>query len=95
MADKPRLHEDAKRLFLEERKHGNSQWNTNYDAEYKSWKQTRRHADRDGTAFASVALPAHYSVVYAVLDNIKHRLGEEWKIQSIMDWGAGVGSGLW
>ena len=79
--DKPRLHEDAKRLFREERKDGDQLWHTSYAAEYKSWKQTRRHAERDGTAFASVALPAHYSAVYAVLDNIRHRLGDEWKVR--------------
>lgn len=93
--DRPILHVDAKRLFSEEGNDGTEQWHTDYEVEYKSWKQAKRHADRDGTAFASVALPAHYSATYAVLDHIKHRLGDEWKIQSIMDWGAGVGSGLW
>ncbi|KAL5535734.1 RSM22 [Sanghuangporus sanghuang] len=93
--DKPRLHEDAKRLFQDQDQGGNGLWHTTYETDYKSWKQARRHAERDGTAFASVALPAHYSVVYAVLDNIKHRLGEEWKVRSVIDWGSAVGSGFW
>ncbi|KAI5124137.1 hypothetical protein M0805_000948 [Coniferiporia weirii] len=93
--DKPRLHEDAKRLFREERRDGSEVWNTTYDAEYKSREQAARHADRDGTAFASIALPAHYSAIYAVLDNLKHRLGEEYQVQHVVEWGSGVGSGLW
>ncbi|THH04971.1 hypothetical protein EW145_g5134 [Phellinidium pouzarii] len=93
--DKSRLYEDAKRLFREDRDDGSGIWNTEYDEDYKSRKQAVRHADRDGTAFASVALPAHYSIVYAVLDNLNHRLGEEWKMQHVLEWGSGVGSGLW
>ncbi|EJD03728.1 Rsm22-domain-containing protein [Fomitiporia mediterranea MF3/22] len=93
--DKPRLHEDAKRLFREDGDNGGDLWHTNYQTDYKSWKQTQRHEERDGTAFASVALPAHYSAVYAVFDHIKHRLGDDWKVRNIIDWGSGVGSGLW
>lgn len=74
---------------------GDDLWHTAYEMEYKSWKQARRHTERDGTAFASVALPAHYSAVYAVLDNIRHRLGEDWKVRSVIDWGSAVGSGFW
>ncbi|KAH8119963.1 Rsm22-domain-containing protein [Phellopilus nigrolimitatus] len=93
--DKPRLHEDAKRLFREEGADGSELWHTNYETDYKSWRRAARHADRDGTAFASVALPAHYSTVYAVLENLKDRLGSDWKIKHVLDWGSGVGSGLW
>lgn len=53
------------------------------------------HAQRDGTAFASVALPSHYSVVYAVLDHVKQRLGPEWTVDRLIDWGSGTGTGLW
>jgi len=54
-----------------------------------------KHAKRDGTAFVSIALPAHYSVIYAVLDHVKQRLGPTWQPERVLDWGAGVGSGLW
>lgn len=93
--DKPRLHEDAKRLFLDEQEAGMNLWDTTYSPHYKSRKQADRHADRDGTAFASVALPAHYSVVFAILKDLRHRLGSEWAVRHILEWGSGVGSGLW
>ncbi|OCB85565.1 Rsm22-domain-containing protein [Sanghuangporus baumii] len=51
--DKPRLHEDAKRLFQDQDQGGNGLWHTTYETDYKSWKQARRHAERDGTAFAA------------------------------------------
>lgn len=70
-------------------------WDTVYDTEYKSRKQAARHAERDGSAFAAIALPAHYSVVYAVLENLKHRLGSEAHFKHVIEWGSGVGSGLW
>ena len=88
------LHVDAKRLFTD---HGedNGEWDTSYDVRYKTGEQRARHAERDGTAFASVALPAHYSAISAVLDHLKQRLGPDWSVQHIIDWGAGTGSGLW
>lgn len=93
-SDKPLLHADAERLFLNE--DGESpEWNTSYNNKYKSRRQAYLRGDRDGTAFASVALPAHYAVVYSVLDHIKHRLGPEWKVDHVIDWGSGTGSGLW
>lgn len=88
------LHTDAKRLFMEETETG-SKWDTAYDTRYKSRKQYAEHAERDGTAFASVVLPAHYSAIAAVLDHVKQRLGPEWSLQHVIDWGAGTGSGLW
>ena len=94
-SDKPRLHEDAKRLFGEEGESGNMVWDTIYHTEYKSKKQAARHAERDSTALASVALPAHYSAVYAVLDSLKHRLGNELQVKHVIEWGSNVGSGLW
>jgi len=50
---------------------------------------------RDGTAFASIALPAHYAAIYAVLDHVKRRLEREWNVERVIDWGTGTGSGLW
>ncbi|KAK0199070.1 mitochondrial small ribosomal subunit Rsm22-domain-containing protein [Armillaria mellea] len=91
-ADKHRLHEDAKRLFLNPDTH---KWDTEYDEKYKSWEHRMRHSERDGTAFASVALPAHYSAITAVLSHAKHRMGPEWLVERVVDWGAGTGSALW
>lgn len=92
--DKPMLHVDAKRLFLDESENG-AEWDTTYDVRYKTREQRARHAERDGTAFASVALPAHYSAIFSVLDHLKQRLGPDWSIQHVIDWGAGTASGLW
>lgn len=94
-SDRPRLHEDAKRLFREESSDGKFLWDTVYDAEYKSRKQATRHAERDAAAYASIALPAHYSVVFAVLNDLRHRVREDLKLKHVVEWGSGVGSGLW
>lgn len=93
-SDKHTLHHDAKRLFMEE-EGPRAEWNASYDAKYKSGKEAGRHSLRDATAFATVALPAHYSVVYSVLDHVKQRLGPDWEVQHVLDWGAATGSGLW
>ncbi|KAF9021737.1 Rsm22-domain-containing protein [Hymenopellis radicata] len=93
-ADKPRLRDDAKRLFLDEEA-GNGGWNTEFDATYKSFEQRKRHAERDGTAFATVALPAHYSAILSVLTHARHRLGPTWQVDRVVDWGAATGSALW
>ncbi|KAG7452133.1 Rsm22-domain-containing protein [Guyanagaster necrorhizus] len=90
--DKHRLHEDAKRLFHHTDTH---KWDTEYDEKYKSWEHRMRHSERDGTAFASIALPAHYSAITAVLSHVKHRIGPEWLVERVVDWGAGTGSVLW
>ncbi|OAX42679.1 Rsm22-domain-containing protein [Rhizopogon vinicolor AM-OR11-026] len=90
-SDKIQLHSDATRLFFDE----SEGWDHSYDVKYRSYKQGARHSDRDGTAFASVVLPAHYSAISAVLHHVKHRLGAEWNVQRVIDWGAGTGSGLW
>lgn len=74
---------------------GEHGWDAQYDVRYRSKGQRARHAERDGTAFTSVALPAHYSAIMAVLYHVKMRLGPSWSIQNIIDWGAGAGSGLW
>ncbi|TFY79446.1 hypothetical protein EWM64_g4571 [Hericium alpestre] len=94
-SDKRMIHTDAKRLFGTEDDGSELQWDVAYDVGYKSRKQAHRHAERDGTAFASVALPAHYSAISAVLEHVKQRLGPSWNIDTVYDWGAGTGSGLW
>jgi len=92
-SDRHLLRRDAKRLFNE---HGDDDnWDPSLNVHYKSYKQERRHAERDGTAFISVVLPAHYSAIYAVLHHIKSRLGPQWSVQNVLDWGAGSGSALW
>ncbi len=93
-ADKPRLRDDAKRLFLDE-EDGNGGWNTEFETTYKSFEQRKRHAERDGTAFATVALPAHYSAILSVLTHARHRLGPTWQVDRVVDWGAATGSALW
>ncbi|OBZ68493.1 Rsm22-cox11 tandem protein 2, mitochondrial [Grifola frondosa] len=92
-SDKSMLRVDAQRLFLNDE--DETEWETSYDVKYKSRHQAARHAERDGTAFASVALPAHYSAIVAILDHVKRRLGPGWKIEHVIDWGAATGSGLW
>lgn len=94
-ADRSVLHADAERLFLEDVGGGKKEWDATYDKEYKTRKQARRHAERDGTAFASVALPAHFSAIAAVFDHLAHRLGPGWTVDRVVDWHAGTGSGLW
>ncbi len=93
-SDKNTLHHDAQRLFMGE-DGTQAEWHASYDARYRSSKEAGRHALRDATAFATVALPAHYSVVYSVLDHVKQRLGPEWEVRRVVDWGAATGSGLW
>ncbi|KAI0652334.1 mitochondrial small ribosomal subunit Rsm22-domain-containing protein [Trametes meyenii] len=93
-SDKPTLHQDAKRLFFGEGASG-AEWDSSYDVKYKSPRDAGKHSLRDATAFATVALPAHYSAIYAVLDHTKRRLGPEWQVQRVIDWGAATGSALW
>lgn len=94
-SDKSMLHVDAKRIFGTADETNDSKWDSQYDVKYKSYKQAYHHSQRDGTAFASVALPAHFSAIYSVLAHVKQRLGSEWKVERVIDWGAGTGSGLW
>ena len=93
-SDKPALHQDAKRLFLND-SGPHPEWSPTYDIKYKSGKEAGKHALRDATAFATVALPSHYSAIYAVLDHARLRLGPEWQVRRVIDWGAATGSGLW
>lgn len=94
-SDKSMLHVDAKRIFGTADDGDDSKWGSQYDVKYKSYKQEYRHSERDGTAFASVALPAHFSAIYSVLDHVKQRLGPELQVKRVIDWCAGTGSGLW
>lgn len=89
------LHVDAKRIFGTVNDTDDPEWDSEYNVKYKSHKQAYRHSERDGTAFASVALPAHFSAIYSVLDHVKQRLGSEWEVERVIDWCAGTGSGLW
>lgn len=93
-SDKPSLHQDAKRLFLDDSGQ-RPEWSPTYDIKYKSGREAGKHALRDATAFATVALPSHYSAIYAVLDHARLRLGPEWQVRRVIDWGAATGSGLW
>ena len=92
--DKPRLHENAKRLFLDDTG-DEPEWDTAYNVHYRSPEHAARHAKGDGTAFATVALPAHYSAIRGVLEHVKQRLGPSWDVKRVVDWGSGAGSGLW
>lgn len=95
--NKSLLHSDATRLFTSPGTGGENEidWDTQYNKSYRSRTQAARHYARDGAAFASVALPAHYSAITAVLHHLKLRLGPILEANNIIDWGAGTGSGLW
>ncbi|KAJ7610970.1 Rsm22-domain-containing protein [Roridomyces roridus] len=95
--DKRQLRSDAQRLFRDKDEQGRFQdsWDADYDAKYRTKARAHELSERDGSAFASVALPAHFSVITAVFDHVKRRLGPEWRVERIIDWGAGTGSGLW
>ncbi|KAF9270814.1 Rsm22-domain-containing protein [Marasmius fiardii PR-910] len=94
-SNKTMLHTDAKRLFVIPEEGSEDHWNTNYDTRYRSRQQASRHSERDGTAFATIALPAHYSAIKSVLQHLKHRMNPDWEVRRVIDWGAGTGSGLW
>ncbi|TFK26729.1 3-methyl-2-oxobutanoate hydroxymethyltransferase [Coprinopsis marcescibilis] len=95
-SDKKMLRSDAKRLFSEVDEEGQQTgWQVEFDSRYRSRKQGERHAERDALAFASVALPAHYSAIFTVFEHMKHRLGPNWEVDRVLDWGSGCGSGLW
>lgn len=59
--------------------------------------KARVHKHRDGTAFASVVMPAQYAVIRAVLEHVKTRLGPRWanNVERVVDWGSGTGAGVW
>ncbi|KAF9567870.1 hypothetical protein CPC08DRAFT_655961 [Agrocybe pediades] len=95
-SQKSTLRSDAVRLFRAPTDHEtDNDWDAQYAAEYTSRQKAHKHAIRDGTAFATVALPAHYSVITSVLHHVKRRMDSSWEIDKVIDWGAGSGSGLW
>ncbi|KAF9486377.1 Rsm22-domain-containing protein [Pholiota conissans] len=96
-SDKSEIRSDAMRLFTIPGTSGESEgdWDTEYNEEYRSRRQAYRHSLKDGTAFATVALPAHYSAISSVLHHLQQRLGPEFQIDKVIDWGAATGSGLW
>jgi hypothetical protein len=71
------------------------EWDSEYSQKYRSRVQAARHGERDGTAFASIALPYHYSAILSVLNHTKQRLGPSWQVSKVLDWGSATGSGLW
>ncbi|KAH8835675.1 mitochondrial small ribosomal subunit Rsm22-domain-containing protein [Flagelloscypha sp. PMI_526] len=89
-SNKHQLREDAERLFQE-----NDAWSTEFDKRYRSFRHSRRAGERDGAAFAAIALPAHYSAIYSVFNHLRHRLGTTLRIGSVMDWGSATASGFW
>ncbi|KAH9943984.1 mitochondrial small ribosomal subunit Rsm22-domain-containing protein [Epithele typhae] len=93
-SDKSQLRQSAKRLF-EQDSGSEDGWSSVMGFRYRTGKVAGRHALPDATAFATVALPAHYSAIYAVLDHLKQRLGPDWQVRRVIDWGAATGSGLW
>jgi ribosomal protein RSM22 (predicted rRNA methylase) len=50
---------------------------------------------REGMAFISVGMPAHYAAISAVLEEIKHRFEPEWEVQEVLDFGSKSGTGFW
>lgn len=95
-SDKSRLHSDAMRLFAKMDSDENTTgWELQLDPKYKSYKQGARHAERDATAFVSVAMPGHYTAIYSVFNHLKHRMDGGFDVERVVDWGAGSYSGLW
>lgn len=91
------MHSDAKRLFYEENSETGQpgEWEAQYDKKYRSRRQAERHGERDGAAFVSVALPAHFSAIFSVFEHLKRRLDATWQPNQVIEWGSGTGSGLW
>lgn len=94
------LRQDALRLFQSaedsSQKHGTEErWNAQFNQRYRSYVHASKLGRRDGTAFAAVALPAHYSAILSVMNHLKKRMGPDFTVRHVVDWGAGTGSGLW
>jgi len=90
------LHNDATRLFANTDEDGKGEgWQNQLNVKYRSYKQGARHEERDAHAFISVGMPAHYTAVYAVLSHLKHRMGPDFNVERVLDWGSGAFSGLW
>jgi len=104
-SDKPMIHADATRLFQEQNESEDA-WSTRYTPPaYTTPRSTskishikaRLNRQRDGTAFATVVMPAQYAVISAVLEGVKTRLGAEWAggVDRVIEWGSGTGAGMW
>ena len=95
-SDKSRLHSDAMRLFAKMDSDENTTgWELQLDPKYRSYKQGARHAERDATAFVSIAMPGHYTAIYSVFKHLEHRMTGALEVEHVIDWGAGSYSGLW
>lgn len=95
-SDKSQLHADAMRLFAKMDSDGEqSGWEMQLDAKYRSYQQGARHAERDATAFVSIAMPGHYTAIYSVLDHLKQRMPPGFAIERVIDWGSASHTGLW
>ncbi|KAL1739148.1 mitochondrial small ribosomal subunit Rsm22-domain-containing protein, partial [Schizophyllum fasciatum] len=94
-ADKHKLREDALRLFGTNAGGEDSAWSAEFDVSYGSREQRMRHLEGDGTAFATVALPPHYAAIASVLRHIRQRLEPDFRLERVLDWGSGAGSGVW
>lgn len=95
-SDKSRLHSDAMRLFAKMDSDENTTgWELQLDPKYRSYKQGARHAERDATAFVSIAMPGHFTAIYSVFKHLEHRMTGGFEPERIIDWGAGSYSGLW
>ncbi|KAF8963940.1 mitochondrial small ribosomal subunit Rsm22-domain-containing protein [Flammula alnicola] len=82
--EKSEIRSDAMRLFAAPGTNGKSEtdWDAQYDKVYRSRVQAARHSERDGTAFATVALPAHYSAITSVLHHLKQRVDPSWEVKN-------------
>ncbi|KAG8934616.1 37S ribosomal protein S22 [Tulasnella sp. 408] len=99
-SDKHQLRSDAKRLFLNPAPSNNQElrWETNSPA-YGSKLKERKMAERNGLAYATVAMPAHYAVIEGVLQEIKSRGTPDTQPfdqpMTVIDFGSKYGAGLW
>ncbi|KAI4528744.1 Rsm22-domain-containing protein [Schizophyllum commune Loenen D] len=94
-ADKHKLREDALRLFGTDVGGEDSAWSADYDVSYGSREQRMRHLEGDGTAFATVALPPHYAAIASVLRHLRQRIEPDFRLERVLEWGSGAGSGIW
>ncbi|KZS91904.1 hypothetical protein SISNIDRAFT_456089, partial [Sistotremastrum niveocremeum HHB9708] len=96
-SDKSFLKADSARIFQSppSSSNGGPKWLPITPPSHATHSTTMRYAARDGTAFASVALPPQYSAIRRVLAEITWRAGRDVEIERVMEWGGGTGAGLW
>ncbi|KAG8881935.1 37S ribosomal protein S22 [Tulasnella sp. 331] len=94
--DKYQLRSDAKRLFLHPSPASvhELRWSSK-TPQHSSKKKEKMMGPRDGLAFATVAMPAHYAAIATVFEETRQRLGPDWELESIVDFGAKAGAVLW